>query len=776
MKYLILLLASSYFLFANTPPALYESNPGFEKSYNPPEASSLNVHMIGVYPFMLVSPLSCECIKICDTTYVFVAKAGGVYIYRIDDPREPVRISDTIRPLFSYALPFFNGNHLFCPADNRGIYIYDVSNPHRIIELPKISPPPLPVAEFYCAASESCFLFASFRDLSTPWDSTHIFIYDISNIINPTLLGSISISDLVSHAGRFQLKYPYLLVDGSSKLTIIDISNPSEPRVVATHPFEDSYDIVIRDTLLFASFGYTDTTIQIFNFANPSQLRRIGYWRMPCESIWWVGNLRLKENELYFLGKYRLWTLDISDVSNPTLLSSLELDTVYSLSILDTIVCACGGLNLPGSSRNLYTINVSNPLNPEILSRINFTKYYIVDLKVSNSNVFLSGWEIGDNGILIVIDVSTPEFPRWRSSLKLPTPAGYIQIQYPYAFITPDLFPYPFSDSDSGFFVVNISNPDSLRLVAKVLQGSYPWSLLVKDTLAFVTCGSENKLKVLDIRDPTQPQLIGEISISFAFADRMFLRGNYLYATFGAGGSDHWVSIFDISNPTQPSELGMYRVVSSYARITSIHVPTDTIAVISIHDYVSGCDGFMEVLDVSNPAHPYFISRPGLSSWQKYDIYATRDYAYLVGMDGFYVIDIRNPSMPIIAGHYVTSNYWCKGHSIEVEGDYIYTDEPGLLICQFDSIAAGVKNKIPFTGINSVIPTVVRKEIKLKLLTHPLKLDIYDISGRRLKSFNFRKGHKKNEVFKINGLNSGVYFLSLRRDNMVKNIKVLLLK
>ena len=146
------------------------------------------------------------------------------------------------------------------------------------------------------------------------------------------------------------------------------------------------------------------------------------------------------------------------------------------------------------------------------------------------------------------------------------------------------------------------------------------------------SASSLNFIEIYNVSNPAAPSLVTSITTSYNYrVSEMTVSGNYLYV----GGGFNPIDIYDITNPVSPS------LISS---ITSTGAAD--MKVVGNRLYVA--NGSLTIFDVSNPANPTVLSTTSTYSFISFDIQG--NYAYLLGMDAFYIYDISNSASPSKVG------------------------------------------------------------------------------------------------------------------------------
>ena len=205
-----------------------------------------------------------------------------------------------------------------------------------------------------------------------------------------------------------------------------------------------------------------------------------------------------------------------------------------------------------------------------------------------------------------------------------------------------------------------------LELVGKItdstnLDGAI--DVAVKGKYAYVLAQNNQSLVIIDISNPSSPQIVGSVSDSLlAGARRIKISGNYAYV----GTTNSKLTIVDISNPTSP------QVVSS-VNLGSGEKFTGGLYVSGKYVYTGPFNCYFSVVDVEDPSSPKIIATYyGAEVCEISDMWVSGNYAYLTNhvFNSIVVIDISNPASPIKAGS--VSSHFPHPSGLYLSGKYLY--------------------------------------------------------------------------------------------------------
>ncbi len=163
--------------------------------------------------------------------------------------------------------------------------------------------------------------------------------------------------------------------------------------------------------------------------------------------------------------------------------------------------------------------------------------------------------------------------------------------------------------------------------------------------------GNENGIHIIDITDPTQPNLISNFKSPSGWNDfrdvQTVKRGRRAYGFF-ASDSGGGLVIANVTNPANPVEA---------CRITSLQGGADNVHTISIDgNYLYEADArtpIIRVFDITNPANPKFIRLIVSATDSVHEVTALNGQLYAAGISTnplveiFDITQVANLSQPI---------------------------------------------------------------------------------------------------------------------------------
>ncbi len=222
--------------------------------------------------------------------------------------------------------------------------------------------------------------------------------------------------------------------------------------------------------------------------------------------------------------------IDISDPNAPKEVGSLGVEAAWRIAISGNYayITSYGERGKQGerSDRDFKVIDVNDPTNPTELGGFDFPSAW--DIAVSGNYAYVVVVDAGINK-LRVIDVSYPSLPVLEGSLEIgrsprPSTGSYaLAVSGSYAYVF-DLF-----DGDEGaLIVIDVSNPAAPVLAGSLEIDKSPQAISISGDYAYVVDNSSNDLKVIDVSDPTAPVLAWSLGIG-GNPKAISISGGYAY-------------------------------------------------------------------------------------------------------------------------------------------------------------------------------------------------------------------------------------------------------
>ena len=193
------------------------------------------------------------------------------------------------------------------------------------------------------------------------------------------------------------------------------------------------------------------------------------------------------------------------------------------------------------------------------------------------------------------------------------------------------------ANASRGLQAVDISIPSSPRLLSTLKTPGKPWCLVVKGE--FLYLGDGGALRIVDIADPEQMQILGAVETGGNIVDLAF-RDDVLFAADSIKG----LHAFDLSEPARPKFLG------------SLHrgVPMG-VALMGSYAYVAAARAGVQVVDIRDPRRMQLaavVQVPGIAL----GISVHEGYGFIAaGREGMVMVDLQDPLNPRLLAHRTTA-------------------------------------------------------------------------------------------------------------------------
>ena len=182
---------------------------------------------------------------------------------------------------------------------------------------------------------------------------------------------------------------------------------------------------------------------------------------------------------------------------------------------------------------------------------------------------------------------------------------------------------------NGALVVVDIRYP--LNLTSSSRADVKGFGLAVQGGYAYLS-STRNGLKVIDIQDPSAPQLVGESDIPI-YAYDISVQGDHVFAAAGEFG----FKVFDVSDPTQP------HVVSALALPAS-----KVLELVGSYAYLPSSQAGVHVVDIAKPLEPVAVHTMAVPGFAK-NLAPYGNSAFLATEnDGVHHVDVSVPSKPVL--------------------------------------------------------------------------------------------------------------------------------
>ena len=565
----------------------------------------------------------------------YVPDGSQILIYDVQDPDRPSQIGSVA--VVSHDLELSPDGSRLYSIGGFGLRVIDLSDPMNPVPRGYVDTTWRPTN----LVARGNHIYVANEPSVNP---NQIDIVDVSDPDNPKLVGAVGIDayDLI-------LVGDYLYVTRNSlwSLHVLDISTPTMPVEVIS--------LSTRMAEMCTSGGYlyggtpwdsrADHGVSVIDVSSPGSPVEVGFIEIP----YGIRKIGVSGQTLGVGIDFGVLVLEFEDPTIATIRGVVGLLYPWSVEIQDSRLYVGG--------RKLHTIDISNPSSPPFES-LTPVPGRLLDLVIRDDYAYLAD---RDNGVRVV-QVEPATDPMLVETI--PGAATDVALEG-------SLLCY----LDGPMFqVLDVSSPGSPVSVGSMTLPATTSSLVLKGSIAYVG-DQESGFHVVDLGDPTAPQVVGSLDLGSEPLYGMALMGNYVLVAASESG----LQIIDVSNPAAPVIAG------SLAQKFSVSV-----ALSGSYAFVANGSYEMSIVDVSDPAAPQVVG-----TFEEHERIADMTVAGSVlyassGTFGLIVLDISNPVSPVRVGsvfamfdgepEYTGPLDGRRIHGVYVSGDYVYiaTSEAGL--------------------------------------------------------------------------------------------------
>jgi hypothetical protein len=540
-------------------------------------------------------------------------------------------------------------------------------------------------------------------------------IYDVSNPASPVLVGNLALPGTAYNV--FVRGTTAYVADGVSGLKIVNVANPASPALLGTYSGVTVRDVVVTGmtallacdaagfrcvsittpaapallgSLSTASNAYgvavsgltayvaTNTTgVLMVSVSPPTTPTLLGTYNTPGTAVGVAAaGLRVYVAD----GASGVEILDASNPAAPTLLG-----TFASAGAANGVTVEGTMLYVASSDAGLQVVNASNPASPVLLNACD-TPGNANAVALDNDYAFVADNASG----LTTVRIGTRQRPRpgipflSTSANRLAVAGNFLytagstmQILDVSNHAGPTLTgSYPIGGGDGamdvavsgpraylavlngGLRIVNIANPAS-----PTLMGSYTgvtgWGVAVSGSVAYMATGSTG-LKIINATVPSSPTLLGTYDTP-GYAEAVAVVGTVAYVADGDSG----LKVINVSNLSLPTLITTVPTAGFVYEVTV----SGSLAFVSM-----GGLG-VQIIDVSNPASAHVVGAFTEPGHPIRDVVISGSLAYMLA-DGIDVVDVSNPSVPILLSRYGDYPNLIDPTGAAVCGSLLYATDP----------------------------------------------------------------------------------------------------
>ena len=693
------------------------------------------------------------------------------------------------------------GDHVYVGMGG-GIWVFDVSDPDSPVVVGKAPANDLVEGMYY-------------RDglLCVACGYGGICVVDVSDPTRPEVRGRYIDGTFFS---KVRLWNSYLIANAPHAVTFYDISDPDTVRLVCGYDYQDLGKILgVADSILFVT-RYVPPIIIVVDMYSPESLVVLD----SIEVGWCWNDMVYRDGYIYVGGETGVRIINVVNPESVYIRGSIGHPWYYIVDVelvRDYLYC----LNSDGE---LYVMDVSDPDTVVVAGTVSdFGR------RMSLAGDYL--YVVTDR-LFKAVDCSDPVDPMVvYEKLDCPGPGYGLDVEGRYAY---------YGCGRGGVYILDVRNPMNVREVSRI--GIYGGLVMVDSARGrmYVTTEGEDGLKKLliyDVSDVWSPVEISEVDLGEDEDGEVDVERLDTLLFVGVGRK---MKVLDVSDPIDPVVLGELEGNTEAVEVEM----GDTGIVYVLWEYELWDDDTLYVVDVSSPNDPEVLaaySVGDLLNWMGFivelsDIEFWRGYLIikaLIAYHGYYWItgvidfhDIYDPqlvygtgwidgipgSIMFLSGDrlYLTeySHLWiyrlsdepfeaeCMGEYNMVEmfngflgGDeennliYMRTVGRGLQIFHYVYDTVGVREedcveRSPGPSDLLVLEGGVGKVFLDLPSSGFMRVEAYDVVGRYVGEVyrGYLSGGRRDVKVDLSGLRSGVYFLRMEGPGIEEMRRVLLVR
>jgi hypothetical protein len=626
-----------------------------------------------------------------------------------------------------------------------------------------------------------------------------LYIVDISDKAKPKKANAVFLSIVLSMFIKDNFVYAACSDQG---LKIVDVSNPSEPKIVSSalyHYFTSGVSIV--DSLAYACSP--DSGFYVLNVKNKTAPVILGHYDfnhnydpidiLVNDSIAYItsGNI----NSYYRKGGFH--ALNIKNPSN--IFEESRFDLVGDWSAIGAKITLNGNYAYVTSNTDVgdyvTVADVSNPHSvKEVLKK---SVDYAYDMALKDKRLFVTAEHKG----VVSFDVSNPASPVEGASFKTAGTTGNVVRKGDFLYV---------ANSMGGLKVLDISKPSASTEVFSykgIISFESCNTVGVKDTLLFAGfSGGGYGFSIFSLGSMPALKKISESLPEDII--KIIPAGNYAYAVrpyefmiYNAADPFHPEKIFSYStDPVRDLDIAvngstLYLLEEmKRVKIFDISNPSGAVLVSEIpvlnaqnfclkgnYLYVSIYDDGIKIFNVSDPKGPKEVGKIADAGAYKISVLGGFAYVFFTGR-GLRVYNLENPASPQLVRFYDEVTYISD---MFIDKDYIIFSESanGLSIFKNDA-ATSVGEKSSYVKDFALLqnypnPFNPTTQISFQLLEPSnVTLRVYDMLGKEVATLidDYKNAGAHTVRFNASNLPSGMYIYQLRAGEHTSMRKMLILK
>lgn len=588
---------------------------------------------------------------------LYVLKLQGLEIYDITDLTNPVLVKKIRLGLGKETdrLQVHN-NYLFVGMLDR-LYIFDIIDPYKPVQL-SLTILSGHISEIIIRDDRAYLGMIRYNNEKNDYPA--LFIYDISNLSDPQVVGKYESSATMKDCRSFVLNgdFIYSINYWDDRIEIISIVDETFPQQVFMTERRYPRDIAGLGNYLFIPCY---DTLWAYDASDPDTLIELHY--IECDPTAKVVEVH---NGLIYTAHSHNSNYGITVFSYDPATGFDSVGNYNSLYHSRAMEFRDDKLFLPEALAGFSILSLTDPAAPQHISSVESKISFLLGLDVESDKVYMTNYAsfIGqpDYNGLVVVDIADKANPYLVSHTPVSGNPSSVFVDDTLAFISECQPTYIYSVADPA-------NP--------VFLSQYPieWhqtkANVARDTFLYVT-GSTSSLEIASIADPVNPYRLGQADSGYVRLGKdIILDGNLAYTLSSIlNPRASYLRLVDVSNPSDPylvGELQLSDETMPYLAYGHLHKRGDFI-------YIGGGRRGLVVVDIRDPANMEIVGEyqylSELTQVEPFtDVASKRNYLFATSEFSIQVFDILDPTAPRLVQYVPLSDL---AGEMEIQGDYLY--------------------------------------------------------------------------------------------------------
>ncbi len=427
-----------------------------------------------------------------------------------------------------------SGNYLYCYEESdSGFQVVDVSNPLVPVSRVLLDVSGIGASGVNAHESNGLSLAGNYAYVATVKEGLNIV--NISNPVHPVKSGKMEgfhISDQVIANGHL-----YTISTQDAKFRIFDLSDSLHPILQGQVSVPHVVKLVVDGTYAYISCshgsGLNDNGLRIIDVSDATKPLEAGYFRTTNRTYSTV----LHDDYAYLGTEAGMIIVDISTKNAPLEKGRYAIPhTAWSQVVSfryapDVVYCVVNGKDI-----SLMSIDVSDPAHPA-MTVSHASPDIVTSICMGESQFYLTSYHD-----LYVYDVGN-SLPVLRKTYEAYHSGTYMQHLGSMLFVT--------GEDGSKLQIINTADPENLVLLGEYKKPSGWFGHFATVNNAACMQTDDNHLQIIDISDPSSPQLKGEVYLRGEALD-ILARDTIVYSSYRKSTSEKGFEIYSIASKSNP--------------------------------------------------------------------------------------------------------------------------------------------------------------------------------------------------------------------------------